>query len=343
MARRRGPSPRPRGSRPGPRRADDRHGSIPATAGEPTRPWRGTAGRWVHPRDRGGATTAPTPVLGHAGPSPRPRGSPLQHVGSNSRIRSIPATAGEPVMISSTKCAARVHPRDRGGADKSILDYLKKAGPSPRPRGSLLATALGLRAVGSIPATAGEPGGHAQRERMRRVHPRDRGGALGFSAGRNDLVGPSPRPRGSQVHDLASERAEGSIPATAGEPRGRSSAGATRWVHPRDRGGAHEVTEDAMVEEGPSPRPRGSRHRRRRRRCSSGSIPATAGEPVRSRSPRDTPRVHPRDRGGAGAAARGSRCWRGPSPRPRGSPLLFFDGIIAQGSIPATAGEPSWR
>ena len=92
----RGPSPRARGSR------DERlhvvvgRGSIPASAGKPSRRPAPPSRRRVHPRERGEAALV---VLGGGrlqGPSPRARGSPKRPPRGELIGGSIPASAGKP-------------------------------------------------------------------------------------------------------------------------------------------------------------------------------------------------------------------------------------------------------
>ena len=135
--------------------------SIPACAGEPSRPWRTQTVPMVYPRVCGGTRSRCCPIPACAGEpapnhrvyprvcggtppsatmglSPRVRGNPLKMLlpRLSPRVRgnhgSIPACAGEPPPISIPRCAA------------------PNRGLSPRVRGNRCE-------VGSIPACAGEP------------------------------------------------------------------------------------------------------------------------------------------------------------------------------------------
>ena len=90
-----GPSPRARG-RPG---VDvvlrGWHGSIPACAGETEKSSSGYTTSAVHPRVRGGDTSAMQTVNATAGPSPRARGRHFSNADCECYSRSIPACAGE--------------------------------------------------------------------------------------------------------------------------------------------------------------------------------------------------------------------------------------------------------
>ncbi len=91
-----GPSPPTRGSPRRPHGRHERHGSIPAHAGEPPRAVRHRLPRRVHPRPRGGAEGERTTKGGGGGPSPPTRGSPPTAQAGDDAHGSIPAHAGEP-------------------------------------------------------------------------------------------------------------------------------------------------------------------------------------------------------------------------------------------------------
>ena len=71
-------------------------GSIPANAGEPTKPVRRGFAFAVDPRERGGATVKMNYSDNPWGRSPRTRGSRSNHRGGGLTMWSIPANAGEP-------------------------------------------------------------------------------------------------------------------------------------------------------------------------------------------------------------------------------------------------------
>ncbi len=110
-----GLSPRTRGSR---RQLPDfriRARSIPAHAGEPDRPIRGTSCARVYPRARGGAWRAIPLGMMRAGLSPRTRGSRSPASGLWAIAGSIPAHAGEPnAALHSGQFGEGLSPRTRG-------------------------------------------------------------------------------------------------------------------------------------------------------------------------------------------------------------------------------------
>ena len=72
-----------------------------------------------------------------------------------------------------------------------------------------------------------------------------------------------------------------------------------------------------------------------------GSIPADAGEPVGRVGGQETRGVYPRGCGGTPSGVPLPVLSRGLSPRMRGNQPVPYAPLLAQGSIPADAGEPS--
>ena len=216
-----GPSPRARGSRAAEAAIERRQGSIPASAGKPTRSrqWRSRPG--VHPRERGEARQPPLCDGSIGGPSPRARGSLAERPGDQRRLGSIPASAGKPRTASHRSRWGGVHPRERGEAAAARVQLRMPMGPSPRARGSLSVLDPRVSPLRSIPASAGKPLHRRRRARDRGVHPRERGEACSRMASRWPRRGPSPRARGSRVAWVLERTGDGSIPASAGKPRRR--------------------------------------------------------------------------------------------------------------------------
>ena len=110
-----GLSPRMRGNLiAGPRRYDV-HRSIPAYAGEPSRPCAPQPPSGVYPRVCGGTWACMGSVSGIGGLSPRMRGNHPATRAAGLRRRSIPAYAGEPHFQSARRFAISVYPRVCGG------------------------------------------------------------------------------------------------------------------------------------------------------------------------------------------------------------------------------------
>ena len=151
-------------------------GSIPASAGEPPRSDRGCAARWVYPRECGGTVYALTQMHGTTGLSPRVRGNHTRNNKTGGRVRSIPASAGEPPAASSAPPGCRVYPRECGGTSKYAPRSRDCAGLSPRVRGNPVRTPWSRVSARSIPASAGEPRTAIRGGSRTRVYPRECGG-----------------------------------------------------------------------------------------------------------------------------------------------------------------------
>ena len=89
---------------------------------------------------------------------------------------SIPARAGEPMMVIPETTGRGSIPARAGGTPTSPIATSGKAGLSPRVRGNRCFGRTRNRGWGSIPARAGEPIPTAPRSWARRVYPRACGG-----------------------------------------------------------------------------------------------------------------------------------------------------------------------
>ena len=132
----------------------------------------------------------------------------------------------------------------------------------------------------------------------------------------------------------------GSIPARAGEPRGREWLADEAKVYPRACGGTSVYAHLEPNVIGLSPRVRGNRPCGSRPACATGSIPARAGEPKSRRVPAILSRVYPRACGGTRTLMPSTRFASGLSPRVRGNPTAVTSIYARERSIPARAGEP---
>ena len=216
-------------------------------------------------------------------------------------------------------------------------------GLSPRVRGSHHRGRPRLEQRGSIPACAGEPAALDGVSAKAAVYPRVCGGAADVYGAVATQTGLSPRVRGSRDATRRGGERAGSIPACAGEPR--PSAVRTRWarVYPRVCGGANVGLFIPETGDGLSPRVRGSPLSIPRSKKQARSIPACAGEPSEADSWDQARAVYPRVCGGAFLRPRCTASTTGLSPRVRGSPSMGVAAPANAGSIPACAGEPSFR
>ena len=192
-----GPSPRGRGNPL--RRLLETRGmrSIPAWAGKPLQCLKiGQEGR-VHPRV-GGETVGSDPDSGSGnGPSPRGRGNRQCRVAHDRLLRSIPAWAGKPAVVTSTSRTVGVHPRVGGETNNTSITQVVQQGPSPRGRGNHPEGPFIRPTTRSIPAWAGKPPKHSCGRIGNRVHPRVGGETLGERLVPQLTPGPSPRGRGN--------------------------------------------------------------------------------------------------------------------------------------------------
>ena len=240
--------------------------------------------RGVYPRPRGGAVEDPRNCTWPAGLSPPTRGSHGWRVVVTHRAGSIPAHAGEPRWTDCRGTAPRVYPRPRGGARVArIRRWRPNTGLSPPTRGSPAKFPLAETASSGVYP---RPRGGAHELPVRRTGP---GGSIPAHAG---------EPRGKRI--TSSAIVSRSIPAHAGEPTAVPSLRSNALpVYPRPRGGAVSDLATRTILRGLSPPTRGSRQYDRHQDTVMGSIPAHAGEPGHRDTGAGPGGVYPRPRGGA--------------------------------------------
>ena len=175
------------------------------------------------------------------------------------------------------------------------------------------------------------------------LYPRVCGGAPCSAARSRTASGLSPRVRGSRRQVRRRGRAQGIIPACAGEPEHEQRELRQDRDYPRVCGGAIRFTPSKGRSAGLSPRVRGSPGSVGVMPPPPGIIPACAGEPPRSLSSTAISRDYPRVCGGAAIRPRTSAGETGLSPRVRGSRLPPAAAERGAGIIPACAGEPRPR
>ena len=138
----------------------DHHGavrSIPARAGEPPPGWRSSWRGPVYPRACGGTRNLLRRSRRWLGLSPRVRGNRPGHRLRRHRHGSIPARAGEPVVLQPRPDHGWVYPRACGGTPMIRCHPTSVRGLSPRVRGNRPHRPRAQLRQGSIPARAGEP------------------------------------------------------------------------------------------------------------------------------------------------------------------------------------------
>ena len=178
---------------------------------------------------------------------------------------------------------------------------------------------------------------------IRWVYPRACGGTGVCSRWWKLHQGLSPRVRGNLWNCPLDGGAIGSIPARAGEPRGRYQCRVLGRVYPRACGGTMDSTLEAADYEGLSPRVRGNQRAIEMSTQLIGSIPARAGEPGAGLANLTIQRVYPRACGGTSLLRPLTEGLWGLSPRVRGNLKRAAQPASASWSIPARAGEPRCR
>ncbi len=312
---------------------------IPASAGNGPVWWDCPAWVPVHPRERGERQAIPSHVAEPTGSSPRARGTEHPRQWQASRIRFIPASAGNGPVKPEIPLGRSVHPRERGERDWANRKSRQNPGSSPRARGTAQPRRDDELHRRFIPASAGN-GPHEPRAGARGpVHPRERGERSSGKVLRPLNHGSSPRARGTVQILCGPFALPRFIPASAGN--------GFRWprrlwpapVHPRERGERAVVATICTDCGGSSPRARGTDRRSRRTAAKSRFIPASAGNGRPPRVRRRACTVHPRERGERVSAPVAMRSNSGSSPRARGTGTRSHLDLTQPRFIPASAGN----
>ena len=132
----RGLSPRVRGNRVCPNDEANRHGTIPACAGEPSTSIHVFRESEDYPRVCGGTLGDRSPMHLALGLSPRVRGNPPMRSTSAAPTGTIPACAGEPDDRQRLADKSGDYPRVCGGTTCRTWSGASGAGLSPRVRGN---------------------------------------------------------------------------------------------------------------------------------------------------------------------------------------------------------------
>ena len=312
---------------------------IPAWAGN-TPCWRLVPLRCrVHPRVGGEHPTSPSAAQPTAGSSPRGRGTPIGCALACSRLRFIPAWAGNTVASCACGNPQPVHPRVGGEHPPASAAGRPGGGSSPRGRGTLARLLYGAPATRFIPAWAENTPGAPPRASPPAVHPRVGGEHGNHGLATRPANGSSPRGRGTRTSQRRAGRAVGFIPAWAGNTKagvhtpslerfipawaGNTIAEqpvfAVATVHPRMGGEHHLRPGPPEIAGGSSPRGRGT--------LSSGGpdapgrrfIPAWAGNTLRADTTMRPAAVHPRVGGEHFTRMLRAEGGTGSSPRGRGT------------------------
>ena len=211
------------------------------------------------------------------GSSPRVRGTPELRYKYEVNGGIIPACAGNTSTTRERRCRPRDHPRVCGEHSLAAYTITLNPGSSPRVRGTRFSGVGHDRAVGIIPACAGNTEFCMLNWGMGGDHPRVCGEHQAIPYTSADGAGSSPRVRGTLESSCFRYFPTGIIPACAGNTISPESTSCWSWDHPRVCGEHVALVAPALVQAGSSPRVRGTPERRRRRKRRHGIIPACAG------------------------------------------------------------------
>ena len=242
-------------------RASARGGAHPRSRGEHAFAARVTVGVWAHPRSRGEHCRAMCQAMRARGSSPLARGTLRRPRIASTRIRLIPARAGNTIAVVLALDEIGAHPRSRGEHESYGEMSAREAGSSPLARGTR--------------------GGVCPRGSLHRAHPRSRGEHMRIFYAAFPVVGSSPLARGTHCPGGYLPRARGLIPARAGNTILSPKASAEIGAHPRSRGEHILALHHLIAPHGSSPLARGTQSPAACTLYSAGLIPARAGNTLR--------------------------------------------------------------
>ena len=192
------------------------------------------------------------------GSSPLARGTRRNLGKSESRQGLIPARAGNTGLEIANVPWAGAHPRSRGEHRSPQNRVCRQTGSSPLARGTRGLRAGSDRAMGLIPARAGNTWQVVSRFLSTGAHPRSRGEHEVFLLLNWFFAGSSPLARGTRCGGQAKASRLGLIPARAGNTVDEPDSRYVRRAHPRSRGEHNDVWADVYLMPGSSPLARGT-------------------------------------------------------------------------------------
>ena len=206
---------------------------IPAHAGQTMAEPGFLATITDHPRACGANPTPIRPIIAGVGSSPRMRGKLRPVTARPSRIRIIPAHAGQTVSAVAQHNTLPDHPRACGANDHKRATHVCSSGSSPRMRGKRAGGKHDGRRVRIIPAHAGQTKSKRVRAFSMPDHPRACGANRFCPNARTAPAGSSPRMRGKH-HGLRHPPTRlRIIPAHAGQTSTGSCSRIPDSDHPR--------------------------------------------------------------------------------------------------------------
>ena len=315
------------------------HRIIPAHAGQ-TDSLTGFFGLMTdHPRACGANLEPVADVFLGVGSSPRMRGKRRGQRHRGSRLRIIPAHAGQTRRACFRSSPHTDHPRACGANERLAWFVAVEAGSSPRMRGKrpLRLSAVGRRRI--IPAHAGQTSTSMSVPCSISDHPRACGANLGNACNIINPYGSSPRMRGKRQQPQASGPSLRIIPAHAGQTAPSAASSTSETDHPRACGANWPSGSVAKYVPGSSPRMRGKPACRVLCSCAVRIIPAHAGQTVSPTVTETMTADHPRACGANGWLPHAGGLLTGSSPRMRGKRAVRPRISAARRIIPAHAGQ----
>ena len=334
-----GSSPRVRGKRPRARDRVDRRRIIPARAGQTSTAFAPAFASSDHPRACG-ANARPT---GHhdglSGSSPRVRGKRCPAIRVVTRMRIIPARAGQTARSRCRCRTARDHPRACGANGHGQHVTVDVRGSSPRVRGKLRRPPAKTPVTRIIPARAGQTSPPCRDCRAHPDHPRACGANSSTRPRKARNAGSSPRVRGKQVLPVRRGLRLRIIPARAGQTKAHRTVSRNCSDHPRACGANGPPRPDSTPPNGSSPRVRGKHDIFSKGGFVGRIIPARAGQTRRSSCRYESRPDHPRACGANLEFAVIGNKTIGSSPRVRGKRRNTRSIDCCGRIIPARAGQ----
>ena len=174
--------------------------SIPTSAGKPPKRRYDVTNGWVYPHECGETLARAILAICGQGLSPRVRGNLLEGEPHRRHLRSIPTSAGKPLIVRPVCREPRVYPHECGETTAKRWRSLSVSGLSPRVRGNPARRSSCCFFSGSIPTSAGKPDVVTVEETANQVYPHECGETTAGLLVRNRILGLSPRVRGNQTH-----------------------------------------------------------------------------------------------------------------------------------------------
>ena len=192
------------------------------------------------------------------GSSPRVRGTVRSTAQILSPCRFIPACAGNRSLQPILTRLPSVHPRVCGEQGTDLISHSCFPGSSPRVRGTDMLPFDIAQYWRFIPACAGNSRDDSRTSRVTTVHPRVCGEQQRAQARAQELLGSSPRVRGTVDRSAYRAIVRRFIPACAGNRSGTVPSLHRTPVHPRVCGEQTTVHDQNIERGGSSPRVRGT-------------------------------------------------------------------------------------